>query len=321
MSSWRLRAPAKLNLVLRVIGRRADGYHLLTTLFHAGDLCDELTAQPSPEAEGPTLELTAGDARDALPASDDNLVLAAARLFGGATGAVQRVRFALHKCIPHGAGLGGGSSDAAAALRLCNAMAAEPLAAPALHELGCRLGADVPFFLQGGSQWGQGVGDELSVARDVAQRWFVLVVPPFGCDTTAVYKNHSVDWKPPAQPSSISGFQTRPYEDSVVHNGFVDDIEANDLTAAAERLHPELQRLRQRVSDCLASPGTPARDNRKPAVHMTGSGSTLFLSARDAAEAQWVAAHLVPLEADGCRVLTTRSLAVLPELQAFGKPG
>ena len=321
MSGWRLRAPAKLNLVLRVTGRRADGYHLLTTLFHAVDLCDELTARSVPEGDGPTLALSAGDRRDALPASDDNLVLRAARLFGEAVGTVQRVRFDLHKRIPHGAGLGGGSSDAAAALRLCNLLTPEPLDAAALHALACRLGADVAFFLQGGSRWGQGVGDELSCAGDIAARDFVLLVPPFGCDTTAVYKNHSVDWKPPTPPSNLSDFQKRPYEDSVVNNGFVDDIEANDLTAAAERLQPDLQRLRERASGYLSSPSTPGPVARQHMVHMTGSGSTLFVSTRDASEAQWIVGQWESLVEEGCRVLAVRSLPDLPDPEPVNGPG
>lgn len=339
MNGLALPAPAKLNLGLRVVGRRADGRHLLVTLFHAIDLCDELIAAPAtgapaaPALAGPRLAVRADDPRDLVPADDGNLVLAAARAFAAAAGRPLPLRFALHKRIPHGAGLGGGSSDAAAALRLCNQLAPAPLPAARLEELARGLGADVAFFLRGGSQWGTGVGDVLAPARDVPPRHFVLIVPPFGCPTGEVYKNHAAHWKPSLAADSIPGARDGHHQDSEVSDvshvsgarggsageGSEQDPFANDLAASAERVRPELRRLRTRVAELGV------------AAHLTGSGSTLFAEAADEGAAAGLAARLAPLGSDGVRLLRARSLAVLPEaraavlpawgLPAWGAPG
>ncbi|MGE3175248.1 MAG: 4-(cytidine 5'-diphospho)-2-C-methyl-D-erythritol kinase [Planctomycetota bacterium] len=289
----RLFCPAKLNLGLRVLGRRADGYHLLDTVMHAIDLGDELYARPVAGGAGPTLAVSADDPRDALPPDDDNLVLRAARAWGSRAGAAVRLAFALHKRVPHGGGLGGGSSDAAAALRLCNAFAealgAVPLDLAALHDLARGLGADVPFFLRGGTQRGRGIGDELEPVADPPARWFTLLVPPFGCPTVAVYKNLASPWQATFDTASM-----REFRDSH-HNDFARNRFVNDLTAAAERVRPELAQLRRRAGDLGV------------AVAMTGSGSVLFATAADEGEARTHRERLAPFCGEGVRLLAARS--------------
>src|SRR5258708_5565563 len=120
-----LHARAKLNLGLRITGRRQDGYHLLETLYHAIELADQLWAERT--ASGVTLQLLADDPRAAVGAGADNLVVRVAERFRQRIPAAGGFRFLLHKAIPAAAGLGGGSSDAAAALRLCNALCGEVL--------------------------------------------------------------------------------------------------------------------------------------------------------------------------------------------------
>lgn len=288
MNGLHLRAPAKLNLWLRVVGRRSDGYHLLVTLFHAIDLCDELWV-----AEGHDGVQCTGSA-DAphlvVPTDGGNLVVRALQLLCEHAGAAG-FRAHLHKRIPHGGGLGGGSSDAAAALRLGNALLARPLAPAELHALAARLGADVPFFLAGGSQWGQGVGDQLSPARDVPQQHFVLVVPPFGCPTVDVYKNFAAQWHGGAPQASLATLTVPQNWDAVVRMGF-----PNDLEAAACRVRPELAALRSTVAEL-----------GHPEVRMTGSGSTWFVAAQDAAAAARCRADLQPLERQGIRLLVAAS--------------
>ena len=186
-TSLSLPARAKLNLVLRIVGRRQDGYHLLDTLFHALELHDDLVLSLAPQ--GIALTVTAEHASLQVAPGPDNLVERALRRFADAAGYRGGFAAQLHKRIPHGGGLGGGSSDAAAALRLANELLGRPLADAALAQLGVALGADVPFFFRGGSQWGRGIGDELSPAN-VPPRWFVLLVPPFGCPTVDVYKRY-----------------------------------------------------------------------------------------------------------------------------------
>ncbi|MBL8729765.1 MAG: 4-(cytidine 5'-diphospho)-2-C-methyl-D-erythritol kinase [Planctomycetes bacterium] len=284
----RLPARAKLNLVLRIVGRRADGYHLLETLFHAIELHDDLWL--ARRQHGITLRVTADEPQLAVPPDADNLVVRALARLGDAVGGAPGFAAHLHKRIPHGAGLGGGSSDAAAALRLGNELLGAPLDPAQLARLGAGLGADVPFFLRGGSQWGRGVGDELEPAA-VPPMHFVLVVPPFGCATADVYKNHAAHWQSGAPQDSVRSVTGPATRDSAVHSGF-----CNDLEPAAERVRPELAVLRRRIV-ALGHPD----------VCMTGSGSTLFLAMADAARAAQCAAGLEELAAAGVRVVTTRS--------------
>jgi 4-diphosphocytidyl-2-C-methyl-D-erythritol kinase len=287
-AALQLFCPAKLNLHLRVLGRRQDGYHLLETLFHAVDLGDELCAR---RGGGVPLSVTADDARDRVGHGDDNLVLRAKAAFVAATGRGDDVCFRLHKRIPPGGGLGGGSSDAAAALRLCNELCSRPLDDPALHALARGLGADVPFFLHGGSQWGRGVGDELERAVDVGSYHVTLLVPPFGCATADVYKNFSAHWNETFDAARVRRARDSHHNDLASGGPFV-----NDLTAAAERVQPGLVRVRQQA-EALGVSG----------VAMTGSGSTLFVCAGTAVAAAEHRRLLQPLQADGVRILAARS--------------
>lgn len=291
--------PAKVNLHLRITGRRADGYHLLETLFHAIDLCDELHATAS--ASGFSLTIAADDPRDALPVQDDNLVLRAARAFANAHPPLRGARFHLQKRIPHGGGLGGGSSDAAATLHVCNELAGRPFDDARLCELGRALGADVPFFVRAGTQWGTGTGTELHPCANAPDLFFTLLVPPFGCPTPQVYGMYAARWQPPLQVASIPR----------VRDGLQDLADAlrggivNDLAEAAEMVRPELAQLRERVEGLGVG-----------RVAMSGSGSTLFVVADSAAAQREHRHRLSVLTADGVRVLTARSLPATPATTA-----
>ncbi len=287
-AGWSLPARAKVNLVLRIVGRRADGYHLLETLFHALDLHDELWLAPA--AEGVRLRVTADRPELVVDPGPDNLVVRAIARFVGATGHRGGFDVRLHKRIPHGAGLGGGSSDAAAALRLANAACGDPLDLAALASIAVALGADVPFFLRGGSQWGRGIGDELEVAN-VPARWFLLVVPPFGCPTADVYKNHAASWNAGAADGTVRDPTGRFTTDSALGYVF-----CNDLERAAERVRPALAALRRRIADL-----------GYPQVAMTGSGSTLFLAFDTEGEARRCEDRLRGIADEGSRLLQTRS--------------
>ena len=162
------RAPAKLNLELRVLGLRADGSHEVETLIQAIDLCDLLTLAPAPAA---TLKVSGFF----VPSGEENLVLRAAAALG------LKAEFGLHKLIPPGAGLGGGSSDAAAVLRAAGKGLAD------LAQIAARLGADVPFFLRGGRALATGRGERI---RPLPPRpaWYALAWPGFEVSTAAVYR-------------------------------------------------------------------------------------------------------------------------------------
>lgn len=213
-------APAKLTLSLRVVGRRPDGYHLLDAEMVSVDLADELTFGP-----GDGLEIVADEAAQAgrLPGDDSNLVRRALR----AVGRTAQVR--LHKRIPLGAGLGGGSTDAAAVLRWAG-VAVDDVA------LAASLGADVPFCLRGGRARVGGIGEEVE-PLGYQHRTFTLLTPPFGCSTPAVYQA----WDDLGGP---------------LHSG------PNDLEPAALVVEPRLARWRDRLAHatgakpCLAGSGS-----------------------------------------------------------------
>jgi 4-diphosphocytidyl-2-C-methyl-D-erythritol kinase len=298
-ASLSLFCPAKLNLHLRIVGRRSDGYHLLETLFHAIDLGDDLSCARSSGAL--SLAITADDPRDALPVQDDNLVLRAARAFANAARVDPSFSFTLHKRVPHGGGLGGGSSDAAAALRLCNAMCGEPLDRNAMLELARPLGADVAFFLDGGTQWGTGVGDTLQPVSNPPSLWFTLLVPPFGCPTADVYKTRALMWKGSDAADSMP--HVRDHLHDVAPATLRGEI-VNDLAASAELVRPQLALLRERAEGL--SVGN---------VAMTGSGSTLFVVADSERLAAEHRERLRPLCADGVRILGARSLGASPQVR------
>jgi 4-diphosphocytidyl-2-C-methyl-D-erythritol kinase len=164
-------APAKLNLGLEVIGRRDDGFHEIATIFVTIDLCDRVTLSPSAD-----LELSCDD--DTL-AGEDNLAFRALRLLRDETNHPGGARVDLCKRIPAAAGLGGASSDAAAALLAGRDLWQQDVSDARLHDLAARLGSDVPFFLRGGCAIGRGRGDLLEPLPLPAHAslWFVVVVP------------------------------------------------------------------------------------------------------------------------------------------------
>jgi len=242
-----LRAPAKLNLFLEVLGRRPDGYHELRSLFRTVDLYDRLRFE---RAEGISLTVE-GDA----PADRTNLVWRAAEALG--VGA----RIRLSKSIPAGAGLGGGSSDAAATLRALNRLYGLGHPAERLREIGGRLGADVPFFLVGGAAWCGGKGELVEPLRPSPPGRYLLVCPPFPTSTAAVYAaldgmpREGSGLIPPAEGATVRGGRKGPDL----------PIRFNRLEAAAERLDPRLREVRVAAERAYGLRFT-----------MTGSGSAYF---------------------------------------------
>jgi len=194
MSRLSVSAPAKVNLHLQVLGRRPDGFHEVRTLLQSVDWCDELEAESAPVGE---LSLEVEPA-DAAPEGDDNLVLRAARCLWGRLGERPGARLRLSKRIPAGAGLGGGSADAAAALVLLDRLWSVGLAQDDLHAMASALGSDVPFFLQGGLALGVGRGEEVYRLPDLPATDVVVAVPPLSLATAAVYRRlpPQLTWRP-----------------------------------------------------------------------------------------------------------------------------
>ncbi len=171
MTGLRLRAPAKINWTLEVLGRRPDGYHEVRTVLQTIDVCDEVRVAPaealSLSAEGPH------------EAREDDLALRAAALLADVSGRAPAVHISLAKRIPAAAGLGGGSADAAAVLRGLDRLWGLGLRPQLLAELAAALGSDAPFFVYGGTAFAEGRGEQLTPLPDLPPAWLVLLVPPF----------------------------------------------------------------------------------------------------------------------------------------------
>jgi 4-diphosphocytidyl-2-C-methyl-D-erythritol kinase len=186
-----IQAPAKINLFLRVVGRRSDGYHDLQTLMCCIGLYD--TLQIDVGADQNALLCSHPD----LPCDETNLALRAAMAFNGALSAQRQilpenVSIHLTKRIPTGAGLGGGSSDAAAVLKSLNGHYGHPFSRDRLLDMALDLGADVPFFIDGTPAIATGVGEVLTPYSQLPSWWIVVVFPGFGISTSEVFKNFNL---------------------------------------------------------------------------------------------------------------------------------
>ncbi len=173
-------APAKLNLMLRITGRRPDGYHLLQTVFQMLDICDWLTFHPVDDDDVFLKAPIPG-----VPEQDD-LTVRAANLLKSHTGCRQGVCIEIEKNLPMGGGLGGGSSDAATTLVVLNRLWGLRLSKQELMQLGLRLGADVPVFVFGSSAWGEGVGEHLQEIF-LPEQWVVIVKPDCHVNTKEIF--------------------------------------------------------------------------------------------------------------------------------------
>jgi 4-diphosphocytidyl-2-C-methyl-D-erythritol kinase len=190
-------APAKLNLFLHIVGRRADGYHRLQTVFQLLDWGDTIGLRVRGDG---VIARVAGLVN---VAAEDDLAVRAARALQSASGCRFGADIALEKRIPAGAGLGGGSSDAATVLVALDALWKTHLSEDALAEIGRKLGADVPVFVHGRTAWAEGVGDELTTV-DLASRWFVIVDPQVAVPTAALFQAPELTRDTP--PTTISRF-------------------------------------------------------------------------------------------------------------------
>jgi 4-diphosphocytidyl-2-C-methyl-D-erythritol kinase len=190
-------APAKLNLFLHIVGRRADGYHRLQTVFQLLDWGDTIRLRVR---EDGVIARVAGLEN---VAAEDDLVVRAARALQSASDCKFGADIAVEKRIPAGAGLGGGSSDAATVLVALNMLWNTRLSADALAEIGRKLGADVPVFVRGRSAWAEGVGDELT-AIDLPPRHFVIVDPQIAVSTAALFQAPELTRDTP--PTTISRY-------------------------------------------------------------------------------------------------------------------
>lgn len=257
MSSETFPAPAKLNLMLRVTGRRADGYHLLQTVFRFLDHGDEVRLAVREDGAIRRVQPLPGIAED------DDLTVRAARALKAATRSALGADIEVVKRLPLGAGLGGGSSDAATVLIALNRLWGTALERPALQSIALGLGADVPVFVFGESAFAQGVGEELAPLA-LPAAWYVVLTPLVEVPTHRIFAHP--DLKRDSKPIKIQGFSAGSAADTIAIGSAVSDFEpVNDLETLVCRLYPEVARHLEWLKQ------------HGPAL-MTGSGAAVFAS-------------------------------------------
>ena len=249
-------APAKLNLMLRVTGRRADGYHLLQTVFRCIDYGDTLRFAVREDGAITRANEVAG-----VPEADD-LTLRAARLLQRAASTRLGADIALEKRLPLGGGLGGGSSDAATILIVLNRLWGLDLPRPRLQELALELGADVPVFVFGESALGEGIGEKL-IPLALPPAWYLVLFPPVSVATARIFQDS--DLKRDSNPIRIPPFS--------------DVARGNDLEPVVCRHYPEVARHLAWLKQFGAA-------------LMTGSGACVFAEFSTEAEARSVLRQL-----------------------------
>ena len=236
-------APAKLNLFLHIVGRRADGYHLLESVFMLIDWCDTLHFEVRPDRA-----ISREDLTSALPA--DDLIVRAARALQAISGTSQGAHISIAKHIPEQAGLGGGSSDAASTLLALNRLWNLGLSLAQLKQVGLHIGADVPFFLNGHNAWVSGIGEQMTPVT-LPEASFVVVKPGDGLQTGRIFSHPAL--KRDTKTATILDFAATAF-----------DFGHNDLQPVAQLLCPP-------VTQALAWCSERGLKGR-----MTGSGSAVF---------------------------------------------
>jgi 4-diphosphocytidyl-2-C-methyl-D-erythritol kinase len=243
-------APAKVNLFLHIVGRRADGYHLLQSVFRLLDRCDTLHLRPTNDGLVRRVQDIPG-----VPEETD-LCVRAARLLQQHTGCQRGVDIRLDKVLPMGGGVGGGSSDAATVLLALNRLWDLNLSREVLASLGLRLGADVPIFVFGQNAWAEGVGEQLQ-AVTLAPAWYVVLTPAVHVSTAEIFSSKELtrDTNPATMAAFFKGYGR------------------NDLEPVVCRHYPAVQNC----LDWLKQFGD---------ARMSGSGASVFLEVDNEAEAQ-----------------------------------
>ncbi len=259
-------APAKLNLMLRVLGRRPDGYHRLQTVFQFIDRCDLLRFEVRRDGA-----IRRDRAIPGVPEAQD-LTLRAARALQSATGCRLGVDLSVEKRLPMGGGLGGGSSDAATTLVALDRLWGLDLGVDALAGIGLGLGADVPVFVRGQAAWGEGVGEDLTPV-ELPEPWYLVLVPPVSVSTAAVFAHPELTRD--SRPVKLRDFLSGALE--------------NDCLSVVRRDYPPV---------AAALDWLDLHSGAESGGRLTGTGGCCFaeLGTRDQAEA---ALERVPLGLNG----------------------
>ena len=287
----RVKSPAKINLFLHVTGRRPDGYHNLVSLMCGVSLYDEIRLAP---ASGPGISVDCD--HPAVPVDETNLAHKAASLFFSTlerrplfprAGASEGLLIAIKKKIPVAAGLGGGSSNAAAVLKTLNQLFDRPFSSASLNEMGLSIGADVPFFLCGRPAIAQGVGEQLSLYEKLKDYTVILVCPEFPVSTAWVYKN--LNLRLTKCKKELTNFPFGAPVFSVAKHL------CNDLETVTTTRHPEILQIKRKLMTLNAE-----------GALMSGSGPTVFGIFSDPEKA--ASAYDVLARGEKRRVFITKTL-------------
>lgn len=251
LTTLKTRAPAKLNIRLKITGRLPDGYHELVSIMVPVDLFDYLELKVIPEG----IKLACEGIH--VPTDENNLVYQAAQAFLSRAGIKEGISIKLIKKIPVSAGLGGGSSDAAAMLISLNKIWSMPFDLPSLHNMAIRLGADVPFFLSCRPSLARGIGEVLEPLDKWAKSWYVIVTPPIHVSTSWVYGNVKIK------------LTTDEYT-------YISDLLKGDIFPISQALENDLEEVTSAsfpiikdIKDCLLDAGAEG-------ALMSGSGPSVF---------------------------------------------
>jgi len=252
-----LPAPAKLNLMLHIVGQRPDGYHNLQTLFQILDFGDTLSLENQP---GLDITLNCSTAELTTP---DNLVIKAARALQASSNTDQGARLYLDKRLPLGGGVGGGSSDCATALLGLNRLWSLNFSLNQLTQIGRSLGADVPLFVRGQSAWAEGIGDRLTPVN-LPEHWFVVVHPGIHVSTAELFRHPQLTRHTPVSTirSALGG------------------AGRNDFEHVARALYPEIDHAFGQLAQFRTAHSGPVR--------LSGSGACIFLKTESDMTAQHI---------------------------------
>ena len=287
MRSVKQKAYAKINLSLDILGRLENGYHIVKMVMQTIDLSDELIFETQ-DRECPSMEITLVTDNGEIPGGEDNLIVRAVRRMEYKYGIRRDLRITLKKNIPVAAGMAGGSTDAAAALRAVRDLFVPDVSDEELQKIGVTLGADIPYCVTGGTQLSEGIGEVLTVLPDAPQCGLVICKPPMGVSTGEVYKRYDSleDVRHPDIDAQIEAIRRGDLAGMAGECGNV----LEEVTGAMYPRIGEIERFFEKEGALVSK--------------MSGSGPTVFAVFADKQEASRAAqAFEAADEGKGCRII------------------
>ena len=260
----KIKAYAKINISLDIVGKREDGYHLLEMIMQSIDLYDEISIEKQKE------DITITCDKQYVPVDERNLAYKAAKLFKEEYNITSGVSININKNIPVCAGLAGGSTDAAAVLKIMNKLFDINASEEKLMELGLKLGADVPYCISGGTAICKGIGEEVTKLKPFKDKILVLVKPPFGVSTKVVYQEFKLD-------------RVRNHPNT---NLLIKAIENDDLEEVCNNMKNLLENVTLRKHKVLINIKEEMKRYGSIGTMMSGSGPTVFAFFDDMLSAQ-----------------------------------